>query len=151
VEIVNTSALISINATLLFQLVSFLLYMLIMNRLMFQPLRSAMAQRAHYIRRLKTELVEARKKVEKFGEDMVRRRREVRRQAHDLTSIQERQAMDKAGDLVAEAQTRVAVMRREAEDEIGELVRQARIELAQETEAMANAIMEKLLDRRIAA
>jgi F-type H+-transporting ATPase subunit b len=151
VEIVNTSALISINATLLFQLVSFLLYMLIMNRLMFQPLRSAMAQRAHYIRRLKTELIEARKKVEKFGEDMVRRRREVRRQAHELSAIKERQAMDEAGGLVAEAQTRVAAMRQEAEDEIYALVQHARMELAQETEAMAHAIMEKLLDRRIAA
>ena len=150
-EIVNTSALISINATLLFQLLSFLLYMLIMNRLMFQPLRSAMSQRAHYIKRLKKELDEARQKVEDFAEDMIRRRREVRRQAHELSAIQERQALDEAGGLIAQAQAEAAARRSEAEAEINELIQHARVELSRETAAMATAIMEKLLDRRIPA
>ena len=38
-EIITTNALISINATFFVQLITFLLFMVIMNRIMYQPLR----------------------------------------------------------------------------------------------------------------
>lgn len=63
-EIVQKTALITVNATLIFQLVSFLLLVFILNRLMLKPLRRTMQERKEYIENMEEELEAGETKLE---------------------------------------------------------------------------------------
>ena len=58
-EIIATTALISINETFFVQLVSFLIFLYVMNRIMFRPLISTMDQRKEYLVDVKTDIENA--------------------------------------------------------------------------------------------
>ena len=51
-QIISNVALISINETVVVQLLSFLLFLYIMNRIMFRPLRNVMAQREDHLKQI---------------------------------------------------------------------------------------------------
>ena len=78
-EIVSNIALISINETLVIQLVSFLLFVFIINRVMFRPLRSAMAERERYLARLNDEIVSAGQQMEQIGDTLKKAEEQVRK------------------------------------------------------------------------
>ena len=48
-EIISNIALITINETLIAQLLAFLIFMFVINRLMFKPLQGVMTERQGYI------------------------------------------------------------------------------------------------------
>ena len=52
-QIVSNVALISINETFLVQLISFLIFLFIINRVMIRPLRGVMREREEYVEKLK--------------------------------------------------------------------------------------------------
>ena len=48
-HIISNIALITINETLFVQLISFLIFLFIINRIMFRPLQNTMSERESYI------------------------------------------------------------------------------------------------------
>ena len=56
-EIVSNIALISINETLIVQMVSFLIFMFVMNMVMFRPLNRVMKKRSEYMESLKQDML----------------------------------------------------------------------------------------------
>ena len=63
-QIISTIAMISINETLIIQLISFLIFLFIINRIMIQPLRSVSREREAHIQKIELDTVAAEKKVE---------------------------------------------------------------------------------------
>ena len=62
-EIISNIALISINETLIVQVVGFLVFLFVINRIMFRPLQSVMSDREIHIERVKRDIVEAQEDV----------------------------------------------------------------------------------------
>ena len=63
-EIVSNIALISINATMFHQLIAFLVFLFIINRIMFRPLRSVMGERESFMEKIRLDTVDATKEFE---------------------------------------------------------------------------------------
>ena len=64
-QIVSNIALISINETMVVQLISFLIFLFVINRVMFRPLRNTMQEREHDIEGIRVDIRDAEKKLEK--------------------------------------------------------------------------------------
>jgi F-type H+-transporting ATPase subunit b len=72
-EIISNIALITINATLFHQLVAFLIFLFIINRIMFRPLRSVMAERDDMIEKIKLDTMDAGETIERLNNELKER------------------------------------------------------------------------------
>ncbi len=149
-QIISNIALISINETLVVQLISFLVFLFVINRLMFRPLRSVMAEREEFIDGLRGDI----KGTEQEMADMLAQLEE-QESAVRAEAIMYQQKLKEEGNEVAaqiheEAFDKMTQLRHKAEKEVEDRINEARKHLARESEALAVRIMEKVLDRRLA-
>jgi len=150
-EIIATNALISINETFLVQLVSFLIFLFIMNRIMFRPLLSTMEQRDEYIDNVKEEIQTGKEKLTKLVKDLDAQRAQVLKEADTLANALEAEGDQQASNLIEEARQQIVALRNETEAQVADQVQQARQEMAGEVEAVTVAVMEKVLRRRLSS
>ncbi len=148
-EIIATNALISINETFFVQLVSFLIFLYIMNRIMFRPLLSTISQRKALISDFQKDIISGEEDLVRIGEDLDREQAKVIQEAQkDVLSL-ETEGDRRASDILEDVRQQISELRHETETRIKEQVGQARIELTGEVEAVTLTIMEKVLHRRL--
>ena len=80
-EIISNIALISINETLIVQVISFLIFLYIINRIMFRPLRSVMAERENHIKDIQKDIVTAENKLDSLTDQIREQESAVKREA----------------------------------------------------------------------
>ena len=148
-EIVSNIALISINETMVVQLVSFLLFVYIINRVMFRPLRSAMAERNRYMDRLNEEVTDAGRQLEQIGKEIRKSEKKVRSEAHQIHEAMKNEGSREATEIFEAARIEIEQKKMEAAQMVADQISQARKSLEAESRELAAAIMEKVLDRRV--
>jgi len=148
-EVIQTTALISINATFVVQLVSFLIFVAIMNRVMFRPLREAMAKRKFRMRKLQEEIGTADKELAGVEADMAEQKRLIREKALEVNLALEAAASKQIADLFTETRQKTAAMRQSAEERISGQLQAARAQVAGEAQQLSTQIMQKILQRRL--
>jgi len=150
-EIVGNVALISINETMLVQLMSFLVFLFIINRTMFRPLRKTMMEREDYIEDLKTEIFEADRSLDDVKRQSEESEVSVRQEAFRMRESLLDEANAESDEVFGNAKRTIDEQRAEAERYVADQVTRAQQALASESQALAASIMEKVLGRRIAA
>jgi F-type H+-transporting ATPase subunit b len=148
-EVIQTNALISINATFVVQLVSFLIFMVIMNRVMFQPLRKVMAQRQFRMRKLNEEIATAGEQLAAIETDLAEQKRLVLEETREVNLALEEAAGKQIAALFAETRAKTAEMRRSAEGRIDAQLQTARVQVVDEARQLSTQIMQKILQRRL--
>jgi F-type H+-transporting ATPase subunit b len=150
-EIVSNVALITINETLIVQLISFLLFLYLMNRIMFRPLRETMAARSSYIEKLQREITEQQNELHKLSARMKEREHAVVHEAHHLSKAHEETGSSEAAQLIAATRIELQALKTETGKNIENKISEAREQLRKETQVLATDIMEKILERRLDA
>jgi len=150
-EIVSNIALISINETMLVQLVSFLVFLFIINRIMFQPLRKTMTEREEYIDGLKVDIIEADQSLDDVKRQIEVSEATVRKEAFRMRESLVDEANATAEEIFDRVREDIDAQRAEAEQYVEGQVAQAKQHLETESRALAASIMEKVLGRSIAA
>jgi F-type H+-transporting ATPase subunit b len=148
-QIISNVALISINETFLVQLVSFLIFLFILNRIMIRPLRDVMQERQDRMADIQQEMTDARTELEENVRQIRKKEADVLKAANDFRTQLEEDGNQQARQITAAARSEVEGMRRTSESEIMSLVSKARKDLQAESETVATRIMEKILDRRL--
>lgn len=148
-EIIATNALISINETFLVQLVSFLIFLYIINRIMFRPLLSTMEQRDEYIDRVREEILAGRKTLDQLIREVDEQRARVIQEADAEVSSLESDGDRRASELIETARQEIADLRLETESQVMAQVQQAREAMAAEIDVLTVTVMEKVLQRRL--
>ena len=148
-EIVNTTALISINETLVFQVISFLIFMFIINRLMFRPLRQVMDQRVEHIDRINRDINEAEDEIERLTRSIEERRIEVQTEGETLAKELKNTGAKAAGEILEEIKAEIDQLKTKTAKELDLKIIEARQHLQDESKALAVHIMEKIVDRRL--
>ena len=148
-EIITNIALISINETLLVQLISFLVFMVILNRVMVRPLRRSAEERTTYIENLGTEIVDAQKEMKSIAVQIENQESEARRAAREIQEDIVAQGSQEASGILAAAKQDVVALRQQTQAEIEATLQEFRKTLAQEAEIVAVNFMEKALNRRL--
>jgi len=148
-QIISNIALITINETLIIQVVSFLVFLFLINRIMFRPLKQTMDERDQYIDQLKTDVVDSEGKLDKLTERIREEERIVRSEAIDLSRELEASGTSQATEIFAAAADEINSQIEKARVDIDAQIAQARITLQKESESLATLMMEKLLDREL--
>jgi len=148
-QIISNVALISINETFLIQLISFLIFLFIINRVMIRPLRGVMRDREVYIEKLKLEMIDAKKQLEDTAQHIRVKEGEVIKAAHRIREELENTGSREATDIVAAAKDEVYQLTLKAEKEVSAMIAEAQKSTQAESEVLAVNIMEKILDRRL--
>ncbi len=147
-EIVQRVALISINATFFVQLISFLLFLFVINRIMFKPLLGVMDKREEHIEDLEGQIQTSREKLDDINALLFTKEEAAREEADIRNSTLDDEGSDKAKALISTANEEISALRKATQAKVDKKVDEARAHLEAESDTLCIAIMEKILDRR---
>jgi F-type H+-transporting ATPase subunit b len=148
-EIIRNVALISINETMIAVLISFLVFIFILNRVMIRPLRNTMHERDTYIENLRVGMYEAAQTIEQLTRRIRKEEQTAIDSAHQVRARIEKSGQEEANDILLEAREEVATRMESHRAMINEQIAAAQQSIQTEAEGLAVRIMEKLLDRRL--
>ena len=148
-QIVSNIALISINETLIVQIISFLIFLFVINRIMFQPLLKTRGDRDQYLNQIAQDVVQAKEAVEQYTFELKERRDTIRSEAFEINKELEAVGNQEATDIVDAAVKEVSTIREDTTRKLEAQIVEARKQVQKEFEPLAIQIMEKILDRRI--
>ncbi len=147
-QIISNIALLSINETLVIQVLSFLIFLFIINRIMFRPLRSAMDEREAYLKKINNEIADAKDELETIARRIEAHESAVKLEAFELNDKLEASGNQEATDIITSAREEIAGLKQNTTRQIDHQISEARDHLERESKALAMNIMEKILDRR---
>ena len=150
-QIVSNIALISINETLIVQLVSFLIFLFILNRVMIRPLRKVSEERQDYIGDIETDISEAEKEFDRIRAEITEKEQQARREAFALQEEIEAAGALSAGEIIDDTKSEIAQLKDEAQKELEGKLNAARQGIQSEAETLSTSIMDKLLNRRLSS
>jgi F-type H+-transporting ATPase subunit b len=147
-EIISNIALISINETLIVQVIGFLIFLFVINRIMFRPLRNVMADRDIHIEGIKRDIVQAQKEVKSFASQIQEQDIAAREEAFELKDDLETAGSQQAKEIFESVKKEIIASSQKIQKEIAVRIAEERQTLEKESEALALDIIEKILDRR---
>ena len=147
-EIISTIALISINETLIVQVISFLIFLFVINRIMFRPLRNVMSDREEHIDRVMMDISEAREKIASIDGQIKDQEIAVKKEGWQLKKDLEETGKQQAKEIFSAARKEIAATGGKVQKDIDTQIAQARKSIQKEAETLAAGIVSKILDRR---
>ncbi len=148
-EIISNIALISINETVVVQLLSFLVFMFILNRIMIKPLRSSAHDREIYIEKLSADISNSQKEMNAITAQIESQEASARKAARNIQQEIVAQGSQEANSILNAAKQDVVALRRQTTAEIEATLAELRETLEKEAERVAVNFMEKALSRRL--
>ena len=148
-HIISNIALISINETLVVQLISFLIFLFIINRIMIRPLRATMAERENYIQMVRQDILDSKKDLEKIVDESRQEEIDIRQAASDVAAEMESLGKNEAIDIMGAAREEMAAQKKQTQDEINSHLAEAMKTVQKEAQTLSVSIMEKILDRKV--
>jgi F-type H+-transporting ATPase subunit b len=148
-EIISNIGLITINETMIVQVLSFLLLVYILNRIMFRPLRQTMREREEVIEGIRQDIGQATTELETVTTEAAKREGAMKSAAFQIRADLEQKAQEEAGAVLKSAGKERDLLKQRAEADVAKAIEVARRSLADEADRLTVAMMEKLLDRRL--
>ena len=137
--------MLSINATLLVQLIQFLILTFILNRLMFRPILKIIRDRSEHIDAGHKDIENLELKTQELANEYLSRESAARKQAHKERARVKLDATTSAGEFYNAAKNKVTSVRQEIDREVEQEVQKVRPFLQREAEALVNDITEKMM------
>ena len=148
-EIISNIALITINETLIVQVVSFLIFLFLLNRIMIAPLRATTEDRNQYLEKTRLDMVAAEKKFADLKNQIASQDAMVREEGAEIRRKMDQVQAEAASQILAEARQTIESEREKATREINSQIAAARKALQAEAENLAAMVMEKVLKRKV--
>ena len=147
-EIISNIALISINETLIVQVVGFLVFLFVINRIMFRPLRNVMSDRDIHIERVKRDITQGQKEVASITSQIQQQDAATRKEALALRDDLEAAGSQQAKEIFESVKKKIAADRKKVQQEIEVRITEERKAVKKESEDLALNIIEKIIGRR---
>jgi F-type H+-transporting ATPase subunit b len=148
-EIVSNIALVSINETVFVQLISFLIFLYIMNRVMFRPLRDTMLKRDHHVKQIQEDITHQENQLQTLKSNINERESRIRSEALEMRKKLEDSGSQEAAAIISTTRQEIEVLRKKSAQDVDSKLSEARKSLKQESEGLVSDVMEKVLDRRL--
>ena len=148
-EIVSNIALISINETLIVQLLSFLVFLLILNRVMIRPLRESMSQRNDYVEGLEKGISTSEEELTAITLRIEEQEAAAVQEAHAQRIELEAAGQETADSIMNAARKEIGQLKVQTNREVENLLMQARERVEKESGLISISIMEKVLSRKL--
>lgn len=148
-EIINKVAMVSINETLFIELISFLIFLFLINRIMFRPIQSAMRKREQHVGSISEEIENSRHTIDELNRQLKEQEEAAMAEANRQRIELENEGAKAAGQILDESKNEIYSIRSENSRFVEAQIAEARNKLRDETERLAREMMEKILDRRL--
>lgn len=148
-QIISNIALISINETLIVQVISFLIFLFIINRIMFRPLRHVMDERKSHIDRIQQDIVSAQSEYETLTDQIQAQETDVRNEAFKQKQQLEAAGMQQAADIITSTRDEINATKAKAQKAVDDQIAAARKRVQREAEDLAKKIIAKVLHRSL--
>ncbi len=148
-QIVSVEALLSINETLIVQLISFLIFLVIIKRVMFRPLRGMIKERAEHVHKIKDDLSEAENEYQKLLDQIKAQESAVKTEAFAIRDKLEKAGNAEAAAIIESTQMEILDLKKKVGGELDDQISDVKAYIKKESEVVAAAIIEKILDRRL--
>ena len=147
-EIISNIALISINETLIVQVIGFLIFLFVINRIMFRPLRNVISDRDIHIERVQRDIIQAQKEVVSITSQIQEQEAATRKEAMELKDDLESNGSQQAKEIFESVKKEITASSQKIQQEIAVRISEERQALEKESEALALNVIEKILGRR---
>jgi F-type H+-transporting ATPase subunit b len=148
-EIIQTTALITINDTLWLQLLSFLAFLFVINRVMFRPVLRTMAEREDHLEAMHREIADTTSEMDRMLAEAAAVENRVRADAHRQRESLLNNGRAEAGQVLDAARDEIRRLRTETEARMARELTDARQHIEGESMKLATDIMEAVLERRL--
>ncbi len=148
-EIISNIALISINETMIVQLLSFLVFLMILNRVMIHPLRESMTQRNDHIKNLEKGVGLAEEEMAALTSRIEEQEATAAKEAQTRRIALEATGQEAADSIIKEARKKIEQLKKQTNREVEELLVQARAQVQKESDLISISIMENVLSRKL--
>lgn len=143
--------MISINATLVVQIVQFLILVFILNRLMFQPILKKIEDRKEYVEKTKGEINDLEQEAERLKKKFISEQVNARKDAFVLRDELRNQAFGQIEESLRDSQEKADSLRATADGDADKEIEKTQPLLPGEAATLAEEIIERVIGRRIAA
>ena len=147
-QVVENVALISINATLLVQLISFLVFMVLFNRILIRPVRKVMAEREQYLVQVREDIKGINHSYDTMSQQILDQETEARKSAFKIRDEISEAGQRSIGELMMRTKGEIEELRRAAQEKTDAQIASAREKVAFEAEGVADRMIAALLGRK---
>jgi F-type H+-transporting ATPase subunit b len=147
-HIVSAIELISINSTLIVQLASFLIFLFIINKIMFKPLDRVRGSRNARMEELVAEITTAQQNVERILATLAEEELKAKEEAFQRQHVLEEDARQQVNQIFEAIKSEIEIRKVETDQKVKEQIQEARQHLARESQKLARVIIEKILERK---
>ncbi|MFP3999303.1 MAG: ATP synthase F0 subunit B [Desulfobacterales bacterium] len=148
-KIIETMAMISLNETLIIELVSFLIFLFLINRIMIRPLQNTMRKRREYIGDMENVIQESSDELQKLNKDLKEHESSLIREANSEKDKLKDEGARQAEGILKESRQEIEKLQEENRQILDREVSEARKSMETESEMLAVKIMETILDRGV--
>jgi F-type H+-transporting ATPase subunit b len=148
-EIITQSELVSINATLLVQAVSFLIFLFLIERVMFRPLWRTVQDRRQHLLQLQREVKTQEQKLAEMTEKLEKEAAALKEAAFLESEKLEASGKQEARGLMRQMRAEVTARQKKDAEDIRQRVEGLQQQLTAEVEPLVARIIAKVLDRRL--
>lgn len=149
-EIIKTTALITINDTLWVQLILFLLFLFLINRIMFRPVQRNLADREADFLALRHDIHVLKEEMSALSDQAEAEENQLRNNARQVSETLRNEGREEAQQMMNEALNEIRTLQQDAEAQLKASLTGARRHVAAESERLAVSIIEHFLTRRTA-
>jgi F-type H+-transporting ATPase subunit b len=147
-EIIKTNALITINETLWVQMIIFLIFLFLINRIMFRPVRRNLAEREDHFAALRRAILLLKEEMETLLRETQAEERRLQATARRTVEELRQAGRQEADRLVDQALSDIKQHYLAAEKQLKTSLMVARRQTEAEAAQLTTAIIQHLLDRR---
>jgi F-type H+-transporting ATPase subunit b len=148
VEIVKTTALITINETLWVQLIFFLIFLFLINRVMFRPVRRNMADREVHFLSLRQDIHLLKEEINALSDQAEAEENQLRTTAQRAGEALQEEGRKEAKQLMDKALEEIRSIQQEAEEQLKASLASARRQVEHESQGLAESIIQQFQTRR---
>lgn len=150
-EIIKTTALITINETLWVQLIFFLIFLFLINRVMFRPVRRNMADREVHFLTLRQDIHLLKEEIDALSDQAEAEEHQLRTTAQRAGEELREEGRKEVKQLMNKALEDIRAIQQEAEDQLEASLASARRQVEHESQELAESIIQRFLTRRTAS
>jgi F-type H+-transporting ATPase subunit b len=141
--------MIDINISLFYQLANFLVLLIVLNIILFKPIRQIMREREQGISSALGDAKNAQERMRNLLDSYNASLAEAKQKAATAYNASYQQGLDAQRDMIAAERTKAGAMLDKARGEIAAASSAARVDLGKEAERLSQDITSKLLGRAV--
>lgn len=147
-EIIKTTALITINETLWVQMIGFLIFLFLINRVMFRRVRRNIAEREAHFDTLRQDILDLKEEMNALLRQTEKEERQLRTAARQIDENLRQEGRREAKDLISTVLAEISVLQQDAEQRLKASVASARQNVESSAQELTASIIQHLMNGR---